>query len=142
MSRSLTTWMLGGLLALAGTSWAQGVPPAGEETTTKTTKVKATGDSTQVTTTTTTTHTTVERSEVKTWVMSIDGRDWEVHPATPAYEGETGLFHMPTAYTLPKGKFSFQLFRDNLDRDPKDEDISIHGVSLAFGATDRLRGKP
>ena len=34
--------MLGGLLALAGTSWAQGVPPAGEETTK--TKVKTTGD--------------------------------------------------------------------------------------------------
>ena len=29
MRRPLTTWMLGGLLALAGTSWAQGVAPAG-----------------------------------------------------------------------------------------------------------------
>ena len=135
MSRTLTTWMLGGLLALAGTSWAQGVPPAGEE---KKTKVKTAGDTTQVTTTTTTTdssghtHHTVERSEVKTWTMDIDGREWEVHPATPAYDGTTGLFHMPTAYTLPKGKFSFQIFRDNLDRDPKDLDISIHGISLVW----------
>src|SRR5262249_49489545 len=146
MSRPLTTWMLGGLLALAGTSWAQGVPPAGEEKTK--TKVKTTGDTTQVSTATTTTttttdasghaHKTVQRSEVKTWTMTIDGKEWEVHPATPAYEGETGLFHMPTAYSLPKGKFSFQLFRDNLDRDPKDEDISIHGVSLGFGLTDRF----
>ena len=31
MRRPLTTWMLGGLLAFASASWAQGVPPAGEE---------------------------------------------------------------------------------------------------------------
>ena len=80
----------------------------------------------------------MERANVKTWVITVDGREWEAHPATPAYDGTTGLFHMPTAYTLPKGKFSFQLFRDNLDRDPKDEDISIHGVSLGFGLTDRF----
>ena len=70
--------------------------------------------------------------------MEIDGREWEVHPATPTYEGTTGLFHMPSAYTLPKGRFSFSLFRDNLDRDPKDEDISIHGVSLGYGLSNRL----
>jgi outer membrane protein OmpA-like peptidoglycan-associated protein len=48
------------------------------------------------------------------------------------------LFHLPSAYTLAKGKFSFSLFRDNLDRDPKDEDISIHGLSLGYGATNKL----
>jgi outer membrane protein OmpA-like peptidoglycan-associated protein len=132
MRRRLTTWLLGGVLALSATAWAQ-APPAGEETQTQTTTT---------TTTTTTEHTstghTVRREDVKTWTMTIDSKEYEVHPATPAYEGETGLFHMPTAYTLPKGKFSFSLFRDNLDRDPKDEDISIHGVSLAVGATNRL----
>src|SRR5437764_11672806 len=143
MRRPLTTWMLGGLLALAGTSWAQGVPPAGEERNRTSGSTQTTGTTTTTTTTTTTDsgghhHMTVERANVRTWTMSIDGRDWEVHPATPAYDGTTGLFHMPTAYTLPKGKFSFQLFRDNLDRDPKDEDISIHGVSLGFGVTDRF----
>jgi outer membrane protein OmpA-like peptidoglycan-associated protein len=81
---------------------------------------------------------TVEKGDVRTWTMEVDGREWEVHPATPSYEGTTGLFHMPTAYTLPKGRFSFQLFRDNLDRDPKDEDISIHGLSLGFGLTSRV----
>jgi outer membrane protein OmpA-like peptidoglycan-associated protein len=70
--------------------------------------------------------------------MEIDGREWEAHPATPSYEGTTGLFHMPTAYTLPKGRFSFSLFRDNLDRDPKDEDISIHGLSLGYGLSSRF----
>src|SRR5450432_3997047 len=114
MRRPLTTWMLGGLLALAGTSWAQGVAPAGEEK--KSTSAQSSGTTTTTTTTTTETtsghHHTVERANVKTWTMEIDGREWEVHPATPAYDGTTGLFHMPTAYTLPKGKFSFQLFRD------------------------------
>src|SRR4029078_6756944 len=134
MRRPLTTWMLGGLLALADTSWAQGVAPAGEE------RSRGTGDTTTQTTTTTTTsdsghHMTVERANVKTWVITGAGREWEAHPATAAYDGTTGLFHMPTAYTLPKGKFSFQLFRDNLDRDPKDEDISIHGVCRGLRLT-------
>src|SRR5687768_17329645 len=133
MKRTLTPWLLGGLLALSAPAWAQSVPPAGEE-----------GTRVQGTTGTTEVHTddmdmeTVEKDDVKTWTMEIDGREWEVHPATPTYEGTTGLFHMPTAYTLPKGKFSFSLFRDNLDRDPKDVDISIHGVSLGFGLTRRL----
>ena len=83
-------------------------------------------------------HATVTREEVKTWTATIDGKEWEVHPFAPSYEGTTGLFHMPIAYTLPKGKFSFSLFRDNLDRDPKDEDISIHGLSLGYGATEKL----
>jgi len=81
---------------------------------------------------------TVTREEVKTWTMDIDGTEYEVHPQTPSYEGTTGLFHMPNAYTLPKGKFAFELFRDNLDRDPKDEDISIHGLSWAYGLTNRF----
>ena len=90
MSRTLTTWMLGGLLALAGTSWAQGVPPAGEE---KKTKVKTAGDTTQVTTTTTTTdssghtHHTVERSEVKTWTMDIDGSHKKQVTTAIGYDG-------------------------------------------------------
>jgi outer membrane protein OmpA-like peptidoglycan-associated protein len=70
--------------------------------------------------------------------MTVGDKEYEVHPATPTYEGTTGLFHLPSAYTLPKAKFSFSLFRDNLDRDPKDEDISIHGLTLGYGATDRL----
>src|SRR5678815_4928791 len=100
MRRPLTTWMLGGLLALAGTSWAQGVPPAGEA------RNRGTSGDTTVTpteTTTTTTpdghHMTVERANVKTWVITVDGREWEAHPATQAYDGTTGLFHIPTAYT-------------------------------------------
>jgi hypothetical protein len=81
---------------------------------------------------------TVAREDVKTWVITVDEKEYEAHPATPTYEGTTGLFHLPSAYTLPGQRFSFSLFRNNLDRDPKDADISIHGVSLGYGATDRL----
>jgi outer membrane protein OmpA-like peptidoglycan-associated protein len=135
MRRRLSTWLLGALcvLALSATAWAQDVPPAGEgKSTTTTSTTTSSGD------TMTHSHGTVEKADVKTWVIDIDGKEWEDHPATPSYEGTTGLFHMATAYTLPKGRFSFSLFRDNLDRSPKDEDISIHGVSLGYGATDRF----
>lgn len=81
---------------------------------------------------------TVTGESVKTWATTIDGKQYEAHPATPTYEGTTGLFHLPSAYTLPGRKVSVSLFRNNLDRDPKDEDISIHGVTLGYGATDRL----
>jgi outer membrane protein OmpA-like peptidoglycan-associated protein len=76
--------------------------------------------------------------EVRTWEMNIGGTQWEVHPATPAYEGMTGLFHLPTAYSLPRGRLSVSAFRDNLDRDPKDVDISIYGVSLGYGITPEI----
>lgn len=81
---------------------------------------------------------TVTKEGVRTWPVTIDGREYEAHPATPNYEGTTGLFRLPSAYTLPRNKLSLSLFRNNLDRDPKDEDISIHGLTLGFGATDRL----
>ena len=81
---------------------------------------------------------TVKKEDVKTWTMTVDGKEWSVRPAAPTYEGDTGLFRLSSAYTLPKGKFSFGLFRDNYDRDPKGVDFSIHGFNLAYGATDKL----
>jgi len=81
---------------------------------------------------------TVKREDVKTWIITVDGKEREARPATPTYSGDTGLFHLSSAYTLPKGKASFSLFRDNLDRDPKDIDISIHGLTVGYGATSRL----
>jgi outer membrane protein OmpA-like peptidoglycan-associated protein len=80
----------------------------------------------------------VPRDQVRSWIMAIGGEDYEVHPSTPTYEGTTGLFHLPSAHVMPRGRVSASLFRDNLDRDPKDEDISIHGLSLAYGLSDRL----
>lgn len=112
--RSLTTWLLGGFLALT--------VPALVVARTAADEAKC----------------TVSKDEVKTWTMTSDGKEYAVHPATPTYEGTTGLFHLPSAYTLPRHKASVSGFRDNLDRDPKDEDISIHGLTLGFGLTDKL----
>lgn len=81
---------------------------------------------------------TLKQEDVRTWVITVDGKEREARPATPSYFGDTGLFHLGSAYTLPKGKASFSLFRDNLDRDPKDIDIGVHGLSIGFGATSRL----
>jgi len=81
---------------------------------------------------------TVEPGDVKTWTLTVDGKEYEARPATPTYFGDSGLFRLSSAYTLPKGKASFSLFRNNMDRNPKGLDISIHGLSLAYGATDRL----
>jgi outer membrane protein OmpA-like peptidoglycan-associated protein len=81
---------------------------------------------------------TIAKDDVKTWTITVDGKEYEAHPGTPTYEGTTGLFHLPSAYTLPRKKISVSLFRNNLDRDPKDEDISVHGVTLGYGATNRL----
>jgi outer membrane protein OmpA-like peptidoglycan-associated protein len=129
MRRAVTTWLVSGLLALTATAWAQQTtPPAGQEK-----DAASTAASTH-----TEGHSTVAREDVRTWTIDVDDREYEAHPATPTYEGTTGLFHMPSAYTLPKGRFSFSLFRDNLDRDPKDEDISIHGVSLGYGISSRF----
>jgi outer membrane protein OmpA-like peptidoglycan-associated protein len=80
----------------------------------------------------------VTRENVKTWVVTVDGRDYEVRPATPTYFGDTGLFRVSSAYTLFKGKVAFSLFRDNYDRDPKNIDFSVNGVNAAYGVTDRL----
>ncbi len=109
MQHRLTPWVLGALLALPTLGWA--------------------GDAS---------NDTVKPEDVKTWTASIDGKDYEVRPATPTDDGDTGLFRLSSAYTLPKGKASFSLFRDNFDRDPKDLDFSVHGLSIAYGATDKL----
>jgi len=115
MNRTFTSWLLGGVIALAGTAWTAPLFAADE----------AEKDA-------------VKKEDVKTWIRTFDGKEWEVHPGTPTYEGTTGLFHMPSAYTLPRHGVGVSLFRDNLDRDPKDQDISIHGLSLGFGVTSKL----
>ncbi len=127
MKRTMTTWLLGGLLALTGTAYAQNVTPTGEGARVST----PTGEGHSG-------HMTVREEEIKTWTMEREGKKWDVHPATPGYDGSTGLFHMPTAYTLPEGKFAFSLFRDNYDRDPKDIDFSVHGANMAYGISDAL----
>jgi len=118
MKGRIAAWALVTLPALAGTTWAQD-PAAGTEEKKGSTK-------------------TVKKEDVKTWTMTVHGKEWSVRPVAPAYEGDTGLFRLSTAYTLPRRAFSFSLFRDNYDRDPKGIDFSIHGLSFGYGATDRL----
>jgi outer membrane protein OmpA-like peptidoglycan-associated protein len=115
MRESTTAWLLGGLL-LTGSAWAQDAPAKPQS---------GEGD-------------TVKKEDVHTWILNVDGQDYEAHPQTPAYDGETGLFHLSTAYTLPKGKVSVSAFRDTYARSPKDQEINIYGVTLAVGATPRL----
>ncbi len=117
MKGRMTAWALPALLALAGPTWAQ--TPASDTADKGSTR-------------------TVKKEDVKTWTMTVDGKEWSVRPAAPAYEGDTGLFRLSSAYTLPRRAFSFSLFRDNYDRDPKGIDFSIHGLSFGYGATDRL----
>src|SRR5688572_15901132 len=109
MSGRLTAWLLAGLLSVSGGAVAQEDDPHG-----------------------------VKKEDVKTWVATADGEEYEVRPAAPSYHGDTGLFHVSSAYTLPKGKAAVSLFRDNYDRDPKDIDFSILGFNIAYGLTSRL----
>jgi len=81
---------------------------------------------------------TVTREEVKSWVITLDGKDWSVRPGAATTLGDTGLFRLSSAYTLPKGFFSFSLFRDNYDRDPKGTDFTVLGLSIGYGVTHRL----
>jgi outer membrane protein OmpA-like peptidoglycan-associated protein len=109
MDRRLIACALTGLLALSAPRWVRADEPG-----------------------------TVKPEDVKSWTMKIDDQEYSVRPATPSYAGDTGLFRLSTAYTLPKGKVAFSLFRDNYDRDPKDIDFSVHGLNLAYGATHKL----
>jgi outer membrane protein OmpA-like peptidoglycan-associated protein len=82
---------------------------------------------------------TVARDEVRSWILEIDGREWAVRPAAPTSAGDTGLIRLVgSAYTLPRGLFSFSLFRDNFARDPKGTDFAVHGFTLGFGVSDKL----
>ncbi|HQZ16228.1 MAG TPA: OmpA family protein [Vicinamibacteria bacterium] len=81
---------------------------------------------------------TVEAKDVKTWIITVDGKDYEARPLTPTFSGDTGLFHLPSAYTLAKGKSAFSIYRMNLDRNPKDLDATTIGLSFAYGVSSKL----
>jgi hypothetical protein len=81
---------------------------------------------------------TVERKDVQTWILTSEGKDYEARPLTPTFSGSSGLFHLPSAYTLAKGRTAFSLYRMNLDRNPKDLDITKIGLNLAYGLTPKI----
>ena len=82
---------------------------------------------------------TVTRDEVKSWIFEVDGKEWSVRPSAPTTMGDSGLFRLVgSAYTLPKGLFSFGYSFDNMDRDPKGTDFATHAVTFGYGVSNRL----
>jgi peptidoglycan-associated lipoprotein len=59
-------------------------------------------------------------------------------PALPTNFGDTGLWFVPTAETLPKGSFAGSVYRANFDRRQGFTDVSLLGVSGAFGLGERV----
>lgn len=86
----------------------------------------------QAPTTTTTRTTAVTQDEIV-----LQGDDTP-RPALPTIEGDTGFWFVPTAETLPGGKWSFSAFRANFDRRQGLTDVSLIGVTGAIGIADRL----
>ena len=83
---------------------------------------------------------TVTRDEVKSWIFDVDGKEWSVRPSAPTTMGDSGLFRLVgSAYTLPKGYFSFGYSYDNVDRNPKGTDFATHGVNFGYGVSNRSR---
>ncbi len=62
----------------------------------------------------------------------------DTRPALPTFYGDTGLWFVSTAETLPARGWSFSLFRSNFDRRQGLTDISQAGITGAFGVTDRV----
>ena len=59
--------------------------------------------------------------------------DTTPRPALPTYFGDTGLWFVPTAETLPAGKTSFSLYRANFDRQQGLTDVGEFGITGAIG---------
>ena len=62
----------------------------------------------------------------------------ETRPGLPTFFGDTGLWFVPTAETLPAHKASFQLFRANWDEREGLTDVNNIGFTAAFGVSDRV----
>ncbi len=63
--------------------------------------------------------------------------DTTPRPATPTFYGDTGLWFVPTAETMPGGRFSFSVFRANFDRRQGLTDVNQIGFTAAVGLGDR-----
>ena len=84
------------------------------------------------TTTTTTSGPVVTSDEVV-----LEG-DTTPRPALPTIFGDTGLWFVSTAETLPSGKWSASVVRANYDRRQGLTDVNQIGVTAAFGIGDRF----
>jgi peptidoglycan-associated lipoprotein len=86
----------------------------------------------QAPTTTSTSQTAVTQDEIV-----LQG-DTTPRPALPTFYGDTGLWFVSTAETLPARKFSLSAFRANFDRRQGLTDVNHLGATAAFGITDSL----
>jgi hypothetical protein len=64
--------------------------------------------------------------------------DTTPRPATPTFFGDTGLWFVPTAETLPGGRMSFSVYRANYDRRQGLTDVNQFGLTAAVGIGDRV----
>jgi peptidoglycan-associated lipoprotein len=64
--------------------------------------------------------------------------DTTPRPALPTFWGDTGLWFVPTAETLPGGKWSFSVYRANFDRRQGLTDVNQIGLTGAVGLGDRF----
>ncbi len=62
----------------------------------------------------------------------------ETRPGSSTIMGDTGLWFVPIAETLPKGQWSGGLSRVNFDRSEGFIDVSDLGGMFGFGVTDRI----
>src|SRR5512147_720478 len=62
----------------------------------------------------------------------------ETRSAKTTASGDTGLFFVPTAEVLPAKKFSFSLYRTNIDDGQGFTDVSNWPVTLGVGIGGRL----
>ncbi len=62
----------------------------------------------------------------------------DTRPALPTFYGDTGLWFVSSAETLPPRRWSFSLFRANFDRRQGLTDISQVGITGAVGLGDRF----
>ena len=83
-------------------------------------------------TTTTTSQTAVTQDEI---VLQGDATP---RPALPTINGDTGFWFVPTAETMPAGRWSFSLYRSNFDRRQGLTDISQIGFTAAVAVGDRV----
>jgi peptidoglycan-associated lipoprotein len=67
---------------------------------------------------------------------STQNTSTETRPALPTFFGDTGLWFVPTADTLPSHRVSVSLFRANFDRRQGLTDVSDIGITAAIGLND------
>jgi outer membrane protein OmpA-like peptidoglycan-associated protein len=65
-------------------------------------------------------------------------QDTETRPALPTVHGDTGIWFLPTAEVLPKGKISGSLFLENEHRPQGITRWVQFGPTVGVGVTDRL----